>query len=804
MLYIFSVAILMLISLDWLKQYVDIKEDIKELEHALTMIGQEVEATEIQGKDLDNVVIGQIIEYGQHPNSDKLTLLKVNVGEEELQIVCGATNHKLGDKVVVAKIGAVLPGDFKIKKSKIRDVESFGMLCSEVELGIGEDGNGIIILPEDAPIGEEYRKYIGLNDVIFELEITPNRPDCLSHIGIAREIAAYYSRKVKYPEVIYTETIESATTVAKVNIEDKERCKRYRGRVIKNVQVGESPEWLKKRIRAMGLKPINNIVDITNFVMFEYNQPMHAFDIDKVTNKTITVREAKLGEKIVTLDGVERELNNKELVIADDEKAIAIAGIIGGIGTEITPETKNIFLEVAYFTPENIRKTARALGISTDSSYRNERGMDIECVEDASERAIALIAEIAGGEILDGALDKYIEKPTKVEIPLNLTKLNKFIGKELSSETVGKILSNLGLGIKTLSQDTLIIIPPSYRGDLTRTADIYEEIIRMYGFDNIEAIMPVENIQSGKKDENIELVDKVKTILREIGLQEVINYSFIPKNVKDILEIKQETIELKNPLSEEMAILRPSLIWSLLANIRDNINRNQFDLRLCEVSKVFTPAEKLANEELSICIGLAGKPDRTLWEAKPNSYDFYDLKGYVEKLLEYMGITRYSLERANNYNFHSGRSAVIKIGNDEIGIFGEISPDVQENMDIKRERVYIAEINLSKAKKYMKTSTKYEKIVKYPEVTRDLAIVLPKDTLVGNMLDNLKKVSNLIEKIDIFDIYEGDKIEKDKKSVAISIILRNKEKTLDEKEINDTIEKILYTISKQYNGEIRQ
>lgn len=795
----------MLISLDWLKQYVDIKENLKELDNALTMIGQEVEAIDIQGKDLDNVVVGQIVEYGKHPNSDRLTLLKVNVGKDEpLQIVCGAPNHKLGDKVVVATIGAVLHGDFKIKKSKIRDVESFGMLCSEVELGLGEDADGIIILPEDAPVGEEYRKYAGLDDVIFELEITPNRPDCLSHIGIAREIAAYYGRKVKYPVANFTETIESTTKYAKVTVEDKERCKRYRGRVITNVKVGESPEWLKKRIRAMGMHPINNIVDITNFVMFEYNQPMHAFDLDKVENGSVVVRSATPGEKITTLDGVERELNNEELVIANDDKAIAIAGIIGGVETEITSETKNIFLEVANFEPSNIRKTARRLGVTTESSYRNERGMDPEGVEEASDRAVALIVEIAGGEVLDGAIDRYVEKPQKFEIPLSFEKLNKFVGKEISEDVVGKILSNLGLGIKKLSQDTIIVTPPSFRGDLTRTADIYEEIIRMYGFDNIEAIMPVENIQAGTREPNVELTDEAKKIIREIGLQEVVNYSFIPRNAVEILNIKDPVINISNPLSEDMAILRPTLMWSLLANIRDNINRNQFDLRLAEVSRIFTPGEKLANEELRICIGLAGRPERTLWNPKPESYDFYTIKGYVEKVMDFLGIARYRLSRTTDANFHPGRSAEISIGNDVVGVFGEIHPDVQEKMEIKRERVYIAELNLAKLAKYRKKTIKYESIVKYPEVTRDLAIVLDRDVLVGDMVDAIKRVSPLIEKVDIFDVYQGEKIDADKKSAAISIVLRNKTKTLDEKEINGVIEKVLALIAKEYKGQIRQ
>lgn len=795
----------MLISLDWLKQYVDIKEDIPQLENALTMIGQEVEAIDIQGKHLDNVVIGKITEYGKHPNSDKLTLLKVNVGdEEELQIICGAPNHKLGDKVVVAKIGAVLPGDFKIKKSKIRDVESFGMLCSQVELGIGEDGDGIIILPEDAPIGEEYRKYAGLDDVIFELEITPNRPDCLSHIGIAREVAAYYGRKVKYPSYTLSEVIDSVNNYAKVRVEDKERCKRYMGRVIRNVTVAESPEWLKKRIRAMGLKPINNIVDITNFVMFEYNQPMHAFDLDKLENNTVVVRAAENGEKITTLDGVERELVNGELVIADEVKPIAIAGIIGGQATQIEAETKNVFLEVAYFTPDNIRKSAKKLGIVTDSGYRNERGLDIENLPEVIDRAAALIAEVASGEVLDEVIDKYIEKPQKFEIPLNLTKLNTFIGKKLEFDTVGKILSNLGLGIKTLSQDMLLITPPTYRTDLTRPEDLYEEVIRMYGFENIEAVMPVEDIESGLKDSKISVADNLKEILKEIGLHEVINYTFIPREALDILKIKDKVIEISNPLSEDMVIVRPTLMYSLLANIRDNFNRNQFDLRFFEVSKVFTPAEELANEELRICVAIAGKPERTLWNPKPKAYDFYTMKGYVEKLLEYMGINRYKLERSSNENFHPGRSADIKIGNDVIGTFGEVHPDVLEAMDIKRERAYVADIDLARAEKYIKSAVKYERIVKYPEVTRDLAIVMDKDILVGNMVEDLKRVSPLIEKIEIFDVYEGEKIDADKKSVAISIVLRNKVKTLEEKEINDVVTKVLETISKKYRGEIRQ
>ncbi|WP_314347290.1 phenylalanine--tRNA ligase subunit beta [Fusobacterium massiliense] len=798
----------MLISLNWLKQYVEIKESIEEVANALTMIGQEVEAIEIQGENLENVVIGQIVEFDRHPNSDRLTLLKVNVGEgEPLQIICGATNHKLNDKVVVAKIGATLPGDFKIKKSKIRDVESYGMLCSEEELGFAKESDGIIILPEDAPIGKEYREYLNLNDVIFELEITPNRPDCLSHIGIAREIAAYYDRKVKYPSIEINETIESINTLIKVNIDDKERCKRYVGKIVKNVKVQESPEWLKRRIQAMGLNPINNIVDITNFVMFEYNQPMHAFDFDKLKGN-INVRAAKENEEITTLDGVDRVLKNNELVIADEERAIAIAGIIGGDATKIDNETKNIFVEVAYFTPDNIRRTSRELGIFTDSSYRNERGMDIQNLETVVERAVSLIAEVAGGEILSDTIDRYLEKPEKYEISLNLEKLNKFIGKNLSSDEVARILTNLNIEIKTIGEDKMLLTPPTYRGDLIRPADIYEEVIRMYGFDNIEARMPVMSIESGEENTNFKVSRIIRETLREQGLNEVINYSFIPKSAKELFSFEDGIIEIKNPLSEDMAIMRPSLIYSLVNNIKENLNRNQTDLKIFEVSKTFknlgSAKDGLATEELKVAIALSGREDKNLWNQTKTDYDFYDLKGYIEYLFERLNINKFNLERAKDVNFHPGVSAEIKIGEDVIGIFGELHPTLINNVGIKREKVFFAEINLTKLMKYMKIKVNYESISKYPEVLRDLAITLDKDILVGNMTKDIKKKVNLVEKIDIFDVYSGDKVEAGKKSVAMSIVLRDKTRTLTDQDIDTAMKNILSLIKDKYNGEIRK
>ena len=648
---------------------------------------------------------------------------------------------------------------------------------------------------------------MGLNDVIFELEITPNRPDCLSHIGIAREIAAYYSRKVKYPMIEMTETIESINTMVKVDIEDKDRCKRYMGRVIKNVKVQESPAWLKSRIRAMGLNPINNIVDITNFVMFEYNQPMHAFDLDKLEGN-ITIRAAKENEKITTLDGVDRVLKNEELVIADDEKAIAIAGVIGGQNTQIDNDTKNIFVEVAYFTPENIRKTSRELGIFTDSAYRNERGMDVENLNVVMARAVSLIAEVAGGDILSEVIDKYVEKPKRAEITLNLEKLNKFIGKNLTYDEVGKILTHLDIELKPLGDGTMLLIPPSYRADLTRPADIYEEVIRMYGFDNIEAKMPIMSIESGKENINFKISRIVREILKELGLNEVINYSFIPKFTKELFNFGDEVIEIKNPLSEDMAIMRPTLLYSLITNVRDNINRNQTDLKLFEISKTFKNlgAEKdgLAVENLKIGIILSGREEKNLWNQSKADYNFYDLKGYLEFLLERLNVTKYSLTRLKNSNFHPGVSAEIKIGEDVIGVFGELHPNLINYFGIKREKLFFAELNLTKLLKYIKIKVNYESISKYPEVLRDLAITLDRDILVGDMIKEIKKKVALIEKIDIFDVYSGDKIDKDKKSVAMSIVLRDKNRTLTDEDIDKAMNTILELIKDKYNGEIRK
>lgn len=794
----------MLISLDWLKQYVDIKENINDLEHALTMIGQEVEAVEVQGENLNNIVVGKVIEKGQHPDADKLSLCKVDIGEENpLQIVCGAPNHKQGDKVVVAKIGAILPGDFKIKKAKVRGLESSGMMCSEKELGMSEENEGIMILSEEAKIGISIKDYLEQNDVIFELEITPNRPDCLSHIGIAREVAAYYERDLRYPESSINETSEKTSDSIEVKIENKELCKRYATRVVKGVKIGESPAWLKRRLQAIGLRSINNVVDITNFILMESGHPMHAFDYNKIAGKKIIVRNAYENEKLTTLDGEERELDTDTLVIADSEKAVAIGGVIGGGNSEVTDETTDLLLEVACFTTENIRKTGKKYTISTDSSYRFERGINIEDTEAVINRAAKLIQELAGGEILEGIVEEYVEAQKENEVVFTIDKFNRFFGKNVEKEKMISILTNLEMKVEDLGNGKLKVIAPIFRQDIHRVADVYEEIARMYGFENVEDVMPIQNIKPGKISAEMTDIDMYKDLLAELGLQEVINYSFIPQDAGKKIGIDIETVSLMNPINEEMVMMRPTTLYSLLTNLRDNFNRNIFDIKIFEVSRVFQKSDQdLPNEPVKIGIALGGRSDKQIWDAKPANYDFYDIKGYVESMCEVAGLKRYSLKRSESKLFHPGRSADICMGRDILGSFGEVHPDVMETMGLK-ERVYLAELDMEKINKYSNNKIKYKLLVKFPAVGRDLAVVMPEDSLVGEMISAVSKLSDLIEKVDLFDVYTGEQVEKGFKSVALNIQFRSPKGTLNEDEINKLMDKVLKTIEKKYNGTIR-
>ena len=799
----------MLISLNWLKQYIDLDGiEINEMENALTMIGQEVEKIEVLGENLENVVTAQIIEKEMHPDSDHLTICKVDNGKEILQIVCGAPNHKAGDKVVLAQVGAKLAPDFVIKKGKIRGVESNGMLCSEEELNIGKDSNGIMILPEDTPVGVPMKEYLGINDTVFELEITPNRPDCLSHIGIARELGAYYNKEVKYPSfAINSETSEKTADNILVEIEDSNLAKRYVARIIKNVTVKESPKWLKERVESIGIRSINNIVDASNFIMMELNQPNHTFDLDKIEGGKIVVRAGHENEKLVTLDEQERELNSDDIVISDGVKAVALGGVMGGQNSEITENTKNILLEVANFNSQNVRKTSRRLTLFSESSYRFERRVDEENAINVINRLANIIQEVAGGEILEGVVDNYPVPYKKKTATLNFERLNRFVGKNIPRETVIGILTRLEIEVVD-NGETLTLTAPTYRDDLENEQDYFEEVIRMYGFDNIENILPKLDISEKPVIDTTKLSTQVKLIAANAGLKEVINYSFVPKDAMEKIKYtsveRENLIDLLRPITEDFVTLRPTLLYSLLKNAKENMNRNATNIRFFEVSRTFVKAEELAKEEVKLGIILAGENNKTLWNPKPVPYDFYDLKGIVEEIFTQLKFNNYMIKRSEQSQYHPGRSVDVFVGRELIGSFGEIHPDVLENFDLGKTSVLVGEFNIDLIQKYIGKKIKYQGIVKYPSVPRDFAFVMREDILVGDVLKTIQKVDKKIEKVELFDIYQGAGVLPGMKSVAISVILRDKNKTLEEKEIVDISNKIVTKVEKDYGAVLRK
>ena len=799
----------MLISLNWLKQYIDLDGiEISELENALTMIGQEVEKIDVKGENLEKVVTAKIVEKEMHPDSDHLTICKVDNGKEILQIVCGAPNHKAGDKVVLAQVGAKLAPDFVIKKGKIRGVESNGMLCSEEELNIGKASDGIMILPEDTPVGVPMKKYLGINDTVFELEITPNRPDCLSHIGIARELGAYYNKEVKYPSFeINSESSEKTADNISVEIEDSNLAKRYVARIIKNVTVKESPKWLKERVESIGIRNINNIVDASNFIMMELNQPNHTFDLDKIEGGKIVVRAGHENEKLVTLDEQERELNSDDIVISDGVKAVALGGVMGGQNSEITENTKNILLEVANFNSQNVRKTSRRLTLFSESSYRFERRVDEENAINVINRLANIIQEVAGGEILEGVVDNYPVPYKKKTATLNFERLNRFVGKNIPRETVIGILTRLEIEVVD-NGETLTLTAPTYRDDLENEQDYFEEVIRMYGFDNIENILPKLDISEKPVIDTTKLSTQVKLIAANAGLKEVINYSFVPKDAMEKIKYtsveRENLIDLLRPITEDFVTLRPTLLYSLLKNAKENMNRNATNIRFFEVSRTFVKAEELAKEEVKLGIILAGENNKTLWNPKPVPYDFYDLKGIVEEIFTQLKFNNYMIKRSEQSQYHPGRSVDVFVGRELIGSFGEIHPDVLENFDLGKTSVLVGEFNIDLIQKYIGKKIKYQGIVKYPAVPRDFAFVMREDILVGDVLKTIQKVDKKIEKVELFDIYQGAGVLPGMKSVAISVILRDKNKTLEEKEIVDISNKIVTKVEKDYGAVLRK
>ncbi len=795
----------MLVPLKWLKDYVDINIDTKTLGDLLTMSGSKVEAIEEMGKEIDKVVVGNIIKIERHPDADKLLITQVDVGSETIQIVTGANNIKEGDLVPIATNGASLPSGIKIKKGKLRGIESNGMMCSAQELAMplenltSEQLDGIYILDKSVQVGKDIKEVLGLDDSVIEFEITNNRPDCLSVLGIARETAATLNLDLKYPEVKVNENNEQIKDYVAIEVQDSELCPRYASRVVKNVKVEQSPAWMQDRLIKAGVRPINNIVDITNYVMLELGQPMHAFDLNKLSGGKIIIRSAANDEKIITLDEVERSLSESILVIADQEKPIAIAGVMGGSNSEIDENTKTLVLECANFQAVNVRLTSKKLGLRSEASSRFEKGMDAELISIALDRACQLIQEIGAGEVVGGKIDIYPNKKQVRRISLRPQRVRSFIGAEISNHDIIKYLNSLEFEVE--DDDAFIVAIPTFRDDIEGEADLIEEVVRLYGYENIPSTLMDTTFTQGGVSSKQKLMDTAKNALTAQGLFEVFTYSFVSPGVYNKINLKAEnplrnSIKLINPLGEEQSIMRTTIIPNILDVISRNYNRKVSAGSFFELSRIYLSEsqsmENLAEEREVLTIGMYG------------NIDFFDLKGIIENLLQELNIDKYRILSSNHDSLHPGRTAELIINNKRIGWLGEVHPDVLDNYDIP-VRAYIAELNFDEIANQSNSNKKYKQLPKYPSVERDIAIVVTEDITAGQIEEIIRnKGGKLVEDVKLFDIYRGAQVQEGYKSVAYKLTYRSDEKTLTEEDISKVHGKILNSLANQVGGFLRQ
>ncbi|MGI6584560.1 MAG: phenylalanine--tRNA ligase subunit beta [Gracilibacteraceae bacterium] len=797
----------MLVPVKWLKDYVDIKFDPKGFADAMTMSGSKVEGIEELGKEIDNVLVGKILKTEKHPNADKLIVAQCDVGNEVIQIVTGATNIKEGDYIPIAKHGSSLPGGVKIKKGKLRGIESNGMMCSAQELALNLEGlpedmlDGIYILDGKYPLGADIKDVLGLNDAVVEFEITNNRPDCLSIIGIAREAAATFGVVLKYPKADFKENNENIKDYIDIRVENSELCPRYMARMIKNIVIKDSPAWMQERLIKAGVRPINNIVDITNFVMLELGQPMHAFDYRDLEGKKIIVRNAKPGEKILTLDETERKLDESMLVIADGEKPTGIAGVMGGYGSEIKDDTTAIIFESANFNPVNIRLTSKKLGLRTEASSRYEKGIDPELAEKALNRACSLVEQLGAGEVVGGSIDIYPTPVKPRKLSLNIKKVNDFIGvRDITGEMAMKYLTSLEFGAE-MAEEGLEVTVPTFRNDVEGEADLIEEIARLYGYEKIPAKLMDTTFTQGGKDNRQKIRDLAKANMAAQGLYEVVTYTFVSPAVYNKISLKAENplrnaIKILNPLGEDQSIMRTTLIPNMLEVISRNYNMKIAEGKFFELSKVYLAdeltVEKLAEERETLAIGMYG------------NVDFFDLKGVVENLMDELHVDKYRILPSNNDSMHPGRTAELLLNNRRVGFLGEVHPEVLDKYDIPA-RVYIAEFNFEEILLQCNMNIKYKILPKYPSVARDIAIVVAEEITAGQLEETIRnKGGRLVEDVKLFDIYRGSQIKEGYKSMAYSIVYRSDEKTLSEEDITRVHNKIVNSLINQLGAELRQ
>ncbi|MFQ6042737.1 MAG: phenylalanine--tRNA ligase subunit beta [Candidatus Poribacteria bacterium] len=821
----------MKVSIKWLKEFVDFDLSAEELANSLTMSGVEVDKIERLDSGLDKVVVGKIINLRKHPKADKLVLCDVDVGEKTVQIVCGAPNAREGLAAPVALVGAKLPAGIEIKPVRLRGEYSHGMLCSEKELGFSEDASGLMELSTNLEVGMPLSQALGLDDVVFELDLTPNRPDCLSIFGVAREISAILDKPLRPPEISMSESDTKASSVTSVTINDPDLCPRYAARIIRGVKIAPSPAWMQRRLEAVGLHGINNVVDVTNYVLMELGHPLHAFDYHKLAENRIIVRRAFDGEEIVTIDEELRRLTDDMLVIADAEKAVALAGIMGGFDSEVTEDTTDVLLESAYFNPVSIRKTSRTLGMHTEASHRFERGTDIEGLITSLNRAAQLIQELAGGEIYKDIVDAYPVKYEPPKIRLRPERVNFVLGTDIKREEMKDILTRLKFEVSeppygppytgdTNGEDVLEVTAPTFQPDIKREVDLIEEIARIWGYDNIPTVLPTGDIPLVKEDIKIALREKAKSVMLGCGLTEAVNPSFYSPKAFDAINLPEDSpyrkaLVLQKPLSEEQSIMRTTLIPSLLRNVQWNVNHQVSDVKLFELARIFTsppnPNPPAPEEREMLAGGISGSMSSGLWNDKAREVDFFDIKGIVEALLEEFDIATYEVKPVSHPTLHPNKSAQIKVNGDILCIMGEVHPNVLDNYGIS-PKVCIFELDFDKLSECYSNLLReapdvtkhFQALSPFPSVFRDLAIVVSED-IPSEEAEKIIQTAGgeLIASIKLFDVYTGQPVPEGKKSLAYSIEYNSKSGTLTDDAVEVIHQKIISQLAKKVGAELR-
>ena len=789
-------------SLSWIKAYVpDLDCTAQEYTDAMTLSGTKVESYERLDADLEKIVVGQIDKMEKHPDADKLVICQVNVGNEVIQIVTGAPNVKEGDKIPVVLDGGRVagghdgqktPGGIKIKKGKLRGVESFGMMCSIEELGSTKDmypeapDNGVYIFDDDAEVGANAVEVLGLNDVVHEYEVTSNRVDCFSVLGIAREAAATFNKEFIPPVVKETGNDEDVNNMVTVSVES-DLCSRFCARAVKNVKIGPSPKWMQRRLAAVGIRPINNLVDITNYVMEEYGQPMHAYDLTKIAGNKIVVKTADDGDKFVTLDGQEREMDSNVLMINDAEKAIGIAGIMGGENSMITDDVNTVLFESACFDGVNIRKSSKRIGLRTDASAKFEKGLDPNNAKAAIDRACQLIEELGAGEVVGGTVDVYTKVKEPVRVPFDADAINRMLGTDISEEEMLGYFKKIDLDYDA---ETKEVIAPTFRHDLFRLADLAEEVARFFGYDNIPTTLPTGEATTGKLPFKLRIEEVARNVAEFCGFNQGMTYSFESPKVYDKLLIPADSdirkaVEITNPLGEDYSIMRTTSLNGMLTSLATNYNRRNKDVRLYEMGNIYLPKQlpvtELPEERMQFTLGMYGEGD------------FFTMKGVVEEFFGKIGMNdRISYDpNAGKTYLHPGRQANIVYDGKVVGYLGEVHPEVADNYGIG-DRAYVAVLDMPEIVANATFDRKYEGIAKFPAVTRDISMVVPKSILVGQIEEVIEnKGGAYLEGYSLFDIYEGSQIKEGFKSVAYSIVFRAKDKTLEENDVTTAMNRIL-------------